>query len=299
MELNNIRSLRKLRSVVDRFEGVVDEETLGLLTLYALGEVEARGVVRKVRLFFRKDCKALIEVELESQFELKNFGLADSKLTSIRCTIALDGNMMEKASLISPGSVVEFSGKFSGDLLKPERLEVLKAKTVKLRGTVAANSGELFCLFTDSYCFCCYCIKGSVSPGTEVEVEGALAEREVVIVRRVVELEENDEGILKYLNEKSNVFTPIGELPESGRVCVSGRISGIGELRKYRNSEYASLHIYDETGRVRLLLWNGLDVYRKADIGDRLEVFGGRVERSEKTGEKTLHCDEFTILRLC
>ncbi len=318
--------VRKMRRVVSRFSGIVDDETLALLTLYAMGEVSARGTVRRIRLFLRNGCKAFVDVDVENPESAKSLNLTNLNLT---CTLAFEGDDVEKITLASPGSEVEFSGRFSGDTVKPERFAVVKPRTFRVEGEVVRCRGKVFCVVSESGCFCCYCSKCSDLEGKRVEVTGAVAERNVLIVHGMRTLTHTsphtpsaththsapstrsahtqhthypkelrlDDYFGDYLNEKSNVFTPIGELDgmgeEAGRVCISGRVSGIGELRKFRNGEFASLHISDRSGRVRLMLWNDVEVYRRADIGDRLDVFGGWVERK---GEVVLHCDEFTIL---
>ncbi len=272
-----------IRHVLSRFEGVVDEETLGLLALYSLGKIEAKGTVRRIRLRRRENGKVCAYVDVD----IRPDGIGMEFNLQLRCTLAFDslkGEYARKLSLISPGSFVQFSGKFSGEVVRPESFRILKAKVIRVSGIVAGAEGDLFCL-AGNRCFCCY---SDTTPevGEFVTVEGALADRDVIVV--------SDMEVCSDSGDVSDVkiFTPVSELPESGRVCIAGRVSGIGELKRFRNREYASLHISDETGRVRLLLWSNIDVYRKVDIGDGLKVLGGRVEVRE---EVTVHCDEFTI----
>jgi replication factor A1 len=99
---------------------------------------------------------------------------------------------------------------------------------------------------------------------------------------------------------QENFFTKLSKVREAEDmrgVNVTGRISGIGMLRKIvreeRKIKYADLFISDESGRVRVLLWGDKsDVFKKADIGDKVVILNSRVKEGE------IHCGGNSIVLL-
>jgi len=77
-------------------------------------------------------------------------------------------------------------------------------------------------------------------------------------------------------------------LPES-KVNLKGRISGIGEIRDFGKFKVAELYLSDDTGRIRIVLWDeNVEVYKMADIGEQIVVYNGYVKVG-KDGEMEVH----------
>ncbi|HDM60218.1 MAG TPA: hypothetical protein ENF96_01005 [Archaeoglobus veneficus] len=96
----------------------------------------------------------------------------------------------------------------------------------------------------------------------------------------------------------SPTFTPIAKLRALQNTNVRGRVSGIGELRKVRDRLLAELYISDDSGRVRILLWDdNVTIYKQADVGDLIEVFNG-FPKIGWDGEMEVHCGKSCIVSI-
>ncbi len=248
--------------LLKRFEGVVDDETLKLLSLYAMGDVRVEAEVKTLKVYPGKAVLELFSEELEVEFR--------AFLQDLR-----------KLLLVSPGSKVVVTGRFAGDSFRVSSIDVVEPRTFTFEGKILASKKlddfTCLCISDGKSCFACLT---DISVNGFCEVRGAKADNFVILAEVVKPA--------KFRNIQP--FVPVTKASE-GRVCVSGRISGIGELKKGKR-EFASLYISDKSGRAKLILWDSLEVYRKADIGDRLEVFGCVFRNG------VFHCDSFTILRL-
>ena len=270
----------RIEKILKRFEGLVDEETLNMLALYAMGELNLNCEVKNVRLYLSPD-RAILHVKPVKP----ETGIDE-------CRVLIRGEMLENLPKISAGSVISVSGSFAGDIFRAKRLHVLKHKSECVEGWVVAAEDRVLCVLSGNSCLSCYTAFASDNLSRECEHAfvsacGVKVDREVFVAKSV-RVENAKPG-----NSFKNPFKPVEEAKTcSGRVCVEGRVSGIGQVKKLRGKEYASLHISDGSGRVRLMLWNDLSVYRKADIGSHVQVFGCRADGN------ALHCDEFTIIRL-
>ena len=68
-------------------------------------------------------------------------------------------------------------------------------------------------------------------------------------------------------------FTKIRDL-KPGWANVRGKVSGIGDPGKANE-----IFISDDTGRIRVVLESHSEIYFKVDIGDRIEILNGLIER--------------------
>ncbi len=271
----------RIEKILKRFEGLVDEETLNMLALYAMGELDLNCEVKNVRFYLSPD-RAILHVKLVKP----ETGIDE-------CRILIRGDMLEYLPKISAGSVISVSGSFAGDIFRAKRLQILKHKSEYVEGWVVDVEDRVLCISSGNTCLSCYTafVSNNLSclscEHAFVSACGVKVDRDVFVAESVKV--EN----AKPSNPLKNPFKPVEEAKAcSGRVCVEGRVSGIGQVKKFKGREYASLHISDGSGRVKLMLWNDLSVYRKADIGSHVQVFGCRADGN------ALHCDEFTIIRL-
>ncbi|RUM34249.1 MAG: hypothetical protein DSY33_02455 [Archaeoglobus sp.] len=264
---------KDVKDVIEKFEGLVDEETLKLLALYAMGKIKLRGEVKKIRLYLSPE-RAIVDLKLHSRIGIES------------CRALLRGELLRYVPRLSCGSVVSVSGVFAGEMLKVDELNVIKQKRKVISGLVVAVKDRVISIVNEGKCLSCYNLsRSNVEEGQFVSMIGVEADRDIFVAESISE-EENKLNSFDF-------FKPISKISSfSGRICIKGRISGIGELRKLRGREYASIHVSDNSGRVKLMLWNDLYVYRNADIGDPIQVFSCRADGN------TLHCDEFTILKL-
>ncbi len=84
-------------------------------------------------------------------------------------------------------------------------------------------------------------------------------------------------------------FSKISSVIPESRVNLKGKISGIGIVKEVKSSRIAEIYVSDESGRIRVVLWNDkIDVYKKADIGDEIEIFNGYVKVG-RDGELEVH----------
>ncbi len=263
---------------MNRFKGLVDEETLKLLSLYSAGRVRIKAEVRSLRLFgnvltLRMDGAG---VSFKSYVELSSF---------------------PELSKAGVNSVLLLEGKFAGDLFKVENLSIITPSTFEFKGVIAALSENVFVISNCFDCMSVYCVNVNskrnckndcgynfknnfnLKENISVTLKGAKSDNEVLILDSLDLSKESFEIKFLPLDKVKNKI--------KNRVCIRGRVSGIGEKKKW-----FSLYLSDESGRVKLLMCDKFaEFYRKADIGDYVEVFGCLV------GEKAVFCDEFTILK--
>ncbi|MFP3945302.1 MAG: hypothetical protein ACLFVI_00210 [Archaeoglobaceae archaeon] len=108
------------------------------------------------------------------------------------------------------------------------------------------------------------------------------------------ELEVSEEG-----KDIDVEFTPVASLTSLKVTNLKGRVSGLGKIKQHKNRELAETYISDDSGRVKLVLWDeNVSAYREADIGDHIEVYNG-YPKIGWDGEMEVHCGWscMTILR--
>ncbi len=93
--------------------------------------------------------------------------------------------------------------------------------------------------------------------------------------------------------EISTTFTEIAKLIPGDRVCISGRVSGIGDPDRANE-----IYVSDESGRVRVILWDDKKgIFYKVDLGDCIELLNALVKIG-KDGEIEVHIGRNSKVRL-
>ncbi|MDK2795752.1 MAG: hypothetical protein PWQ58_951 [Archaeoglobaceae archaeon] len=101
-------------------------------------------------------------------------------------------------------------------------------------------------------------------------------------------LDEETAKALANYSPNSQEFTRISEIVP-GRVNIRGRVSGIG------SPEFANeIYISDESGRVRVLVWDK-EIYRRAEIGMLVEIYNGYAKEGRKGIE--VHVNKYSIIK--
>jgi replication factor A1 len=92
-------------------------------------------------------------------------------------------------------------------------------------------------------------------------------------------------------------FEKTSSIVPDTRVNLRGRVSGIGEFKTTDRFRVAEIYLSDETGRVRILLWDkNVDAYMKADIGDYIEILNGYAKVG-RDGEVEVHVGRNSSVR--
>ncbi|RLI81717.1 hypothetical protein DRP07_06800 [Archaeoglobales archaeon] len=299
--------LKKFKEISEHFGDTITIETALLLTAYEFGylprtkiaelgnlkgEVSIAGRVLQtsVKKFKKKDGSGL----------LARVRIADDT-AEITAVLWNDAAELVKVGDVFPGCEVELKGfiRRSGEFGEIElsvndaaHVNILEQKEVEVEGffiglqkvsgrvnVIIAGGGAQDAIQTFSF------------------AENALNKLESLRFGDYVKLRfysTNLEEIEVFQREfhPEKFFTKLSEVKETEDmrgVNVIGRISGIGMLRKIvrgdREIKYADLFISDESGRVRVLLWgNKSDVFKKADIGDKVIILNSRVKEGE------IHC---------
>lgn len=87
-------------------------------------------------------------------------------------------------------------------------------------------------------------------------------------------------------------FTPISELLPGKRQNLKGRVSGFGDVEFARE-----IYVSDDTGRIKVLLWEEREVYEIADIGDFVEIFNCLIKINAR-GEVEAHVDKRSRVKI-
>lgn len=171
-----------------------------------------------------------------------------------------------------------------GDLIDDETREILKKylnegkfeKIVEGRVEKVYENSEVKVLLLDSGLKVNLLDKAyglEVFEGFEVKVKGSILDGKI------------NAKDPKDLEVKVN-FTPISELSPEKRQNLRGRISGFGDVEFARE-----IYVSDETGRIKVLLWEEREVYENADIGDFVEIFNSLIKMNAR-GEIEAHVDK-------
>ncbi len=92
-------------------------------------------------------------------------------------------------------------------------------------------------------------------------------------------------------------FDKISSIIPGSKVNIKGKISGIGELKEFKDFKLAEIYVSDESGRVKVVLWNEkINVYKKADIGSEVEIYNGYAKIG-KNGELEVHIGKNSNVR--
>jgi len=293
---------KKMEELREHFGGLVSEETLKLLASYSL------GCIPEIDLDNAANFRGKVAVSGEV---LKVYGVRDfsgSKGEGTFASILLRLNSQEKNTVravfwndatkaienLSEGDRVKLRGyvrkkdeSIEISVNSRSDVEITEKKVKKIHGAYIGivddktgkaailseegihvfNAGQILKRFE------------SIKSGSSIKVTVIGAGKEL----NAIDVEESDE-------EFKIEFTPVSELTPLKNSNLRGRISGFGELRSYKKRTLAEIYLSDKTGRVKLILWDdNISIYRKADIGDIIEVYNG-YPKVGWDGELEVHC---------
>lgn len=104
-----------------------------------------------------------------------------------------------------------------------------------------------------------------------------------------VEIQIGNHGMIRHTDssvEYREEFTPISDIVPDENYSIRGRVSGIGEIREFSKKDgsvgmVSSIYISDDTGRIRVTLWNEMaEMAENVDIDTEIEV----IDAYAKTG---------------
>jgi len=304
---------KKLRELRSHFEDLIDEETLILLTAYHFGYERINSVAETA---FKKG-KVILKGIIDYITEPKEIKLKDGEKTLFATGVLRDETGSIKihfwndvVELIKTGELIE------GDLVKvkgfirrkeapvisvrdPTDVEVIKRKIEslecyvyavqeiggKVKALLVANDRTLVAIARDE-------VAEEITKLSDKVVKLKGVQRENIVF---VECIESFEEAKK---KPRLCFTPIEKVLPLTYLNVKGRISGIEEIRRIRGKQMAELYISDETGRIRLSLWDeNVEFFKKADIGDYVKIFNGH-SRIGWDGEIEIYCGVSTFIVL-
>ncbi len=312
---------RRMKELQEHFGNLLTEEVAVLLAAYSFGyepvysigelankkgKVAVEGVVEKIfgfREFVNKNGTGSLAVAIlkdesarikivfwnEAAQLIKTGDVAEGDRIRVKGFVKRRENEIELS--VGDASDVEILDR-GGETVRG----VLVGKAVRhpngrtLVKAVIANGSELvMCVAWDENAEELY----RVDVGKTLELRGITKDGEFVV------------SSIKVVEEDLPVkieFVPISKIIPLQHVNLKGRISGLGELRKVKSrrgeSNVAEIFLSDETGRIKILLWgDNSQIYKKADIGDYLEIFNA-YPKVGWDGEIEVHCGWNTIITL-
>lgn len=290
----------------EHFGGLLSEETLEMLTEYSLGTLEhdiddlanikgkvtLSGSINKVYgvkefssekrsgLVGNAKLKALNKQNKEIKAVFWNEAAKKLKSISEGDSVTLRGFARQKGEdveiSVNQGSDVEINEKNV-----EEFIGVLVAKSIEDDGSikcaVACNNGVNIFVGREE---AAAALKG-IEENSTVKIKGGRQGKKFTVDEIEVSEESRDLGV---------GFTSISNLNSMQVTNLKGRVSGLGEIKKHKKKELAELYVSDDSGRVKLVLWeDNVSAYREADIGDFIEVYNG-YPKIGWNGEMEVHC---------
>lgn len=249
--------------IIEHFRGLVDDETLELLSRYARGEnVEVRETVRI----------GGIVVGVGERLEIFNKeGISEIPLECCRDIFRLGDVVRIKSPVIKNESDFEIVGNV--------------ARTIE--GVFLGGNGSRFALNVNGSILICMgkveCERGQI-----LRVEGFnVEEKFFVLSYKVVGR-----------GEVCCSWSKIEDASPLKVVNLRGRVSGLLGERFIKNVRIATIYISDESGRIRVVLvGDNAELYKDLDVGDWVEVYDGYV-RIGYDGEMEVICDEGLAIKV-
>ncbi len=306
---------RKLKELREHFEDLIDEETLVLLTAYLFG-YEYVSTVSEIP--FRKG-KVVLKGIVDNLTEPREIKLKNGEKALFASAILRDETGSIKILLWDNAAKLIKTGElFEGDFVKIKGFirrkdyPVISVRDSTDIEVIKRRIEEFICKILEIQKFngkvkVLMALNGRIM----VAIAAGEAAKEVLNFKdkfvKVVGIQrENLIFINKVVGkielpefEPKIKFTQIEKIIPLTYVNLKGRVSGIGEVKKIRGKDVAEIYISDETGRIRLLLFDeNVQIYKDVDVGDYIEVFNG-FSRIGRDGEIEIHCDNetFVILR--
>lgn len=296
---------KKMDELREHFGELLSEETLEMLTEYSLGTLEHNvDDLPNVR------GKVTVSGSIDKIFGIKEFSnekrsglVGNAKLTvsdkenkEIKAVFWNDA--AKKLNSVSEGDSVTLRGfaKQKGEFVEisvnqGSDVEINEKNVEELIGVLLAKkekeSSVQCAVACDDGVFICNGDAGAaaslrqIEEGTNVKIKGGRQG-----TKFMVEEVEVTEEIKDFHAE----FVPLANLTPQQISNVKGRVSGLGKIKQHKKRELAETYISDDSGRVKLVLWDdNVSTYKEADIGDFIEVYNG-YPKIGWDGEMEVHC---------
>lgn len=252
-----------MKDIIEHFRGLVDDETLELLSRYASGEnVEIKETFR-IR-------GVVIDIEEKLKIFSKD-GISEIPLECCREMFKLGDVVRVKSPVIRSKSDFEVIG------------NVVRV----IEGVFLGGIGSRFALNVGRDVLICMgnveCKRGQI-----LRIEGFNVEDKFFMLNYKIVGKGNVEC----------VWSRIEDISPLKVVNLRGRVSGLLGERFVKNRRTATIYISDESGRMRVVLvGDNAELYRDLDIGDWVEVYEGYV-RIGYDGEIEVICDKGLAIKV-
>jgi len=300
----------KEKEIKEHFGDLVDDHTIRILTEHCLGilehslddiakikgKVTIRGtIINKfgIREFSGKKGKGFVSNAILS-IENKNKG-------SKKLKVVFWNQAAEKSKEITEGNVVKLRGfvreKEDGleiSINHASDIEIVEKKSMEIIGKLIRKSSNK--IEPKSAMVCrdgVLVFKTDQSKSDDIQniKEGSFIKIEVEkrgmeLYSTLIERIKGAKGVGNF-NFKFSKLSDIVPL----RPCnVKGKICGLGEIKTFKKRSLAEVVISNDNKRVKLILWDdNISIFRKADIGDIIEVYNG-YPKFGWDGEMEVHC---------
>jgi replication factor A1 len=304
----------RVRELKEHFGELLSEEIAILLAAYSFGYEP----IYSIEEIAERRGKVIVEGAVERIGSMKEnvaIAILKDRAASIKVVFWNDAAQLIKAGDVAEGDKLRIKG-FVKKRDKDVELSVREASDVEIlekgevsrevirgvilgiaqrskgrnlvKAIIANESGITTCVAWDEKAEKLM----EIEVGSSLEIRGVTRHGELV----VSELRVIDEKISFNVD-----FVAISNIMPLRHVNLRGRISGLGEVRrvkmKGREATVAEVYLSDETGRVKVLLWDeNAYVYKKADIGDHVEIFNAYPKIGWE--EVEVHCGWNSIVTL-
>ncbi len=197
------------------------------------------------------DRGGLEEVEVEIKIRLEPF-----KISEIRADM---GELNIRARVVDAGTVREFSRRDGSPGLV--RSVTLGDSSGKIRLTLWNEKAQM-----------------EIAEGDTLEVTNAISRERY----GQVEIQAGGYSAVRKSDlsvEYQERITPISEIAPGSICSISGFVTGLGEVRQFERDDgnvgrVANIYISDDSGRVRVTLWNDhVRLIESLDLGSKIELF--------------------------
>ena len=299
---------KKVEEVKEHFAGLISDETAVLLAAYNFGYVQAfpidelkekRGIVTVEGVVEKAELKKLQNGEVMAVMAVRDdTGTLKVVMWGEAAQLVRFGDVGKHDSVRLKGLIRVRNGVPELSVRSAEDVVVTKRGWQSLKGNIVAKvergDETLVAIASERGVKICIArgdraaLLAKFRKGDSVELLGYSMEGLFVVSSALPSKPYN----------YSPTFTPIAKLRALQNANVRGRVSGICELRKVKDRLLAELYISDESGRVRILLWDdNVTVYKQADVGDLIEVFNG-FPKIGWDGEMEVHCGKSCVVNI-
>ncbi len=297
---------RKVREIKEHFAGLLSEETAIMLAAYSFGYVQEssiseiggkRGIVSIEGIVERVELKNLQREFLAILTVSDDTGALKVAMWGEAAQLVRLGEVGAGDSVKLRGLVRERNGITELLVRNAKDITVVRRGGESLKGTIVAmvkrNEGVVAALATESEVKICTATGTKaeevvkLKKGDSIEVFGYPMAGEFVI-----------SSVSPAVCSFKPDFTPIASLRSLQPANIRGRVSGIGEVRRVKNRLLAEIYISDDSGRVKVILWDdNVSAYRKADVADIVEIFNC-FPKIGWDGEIEVHCGKRSVVSI-